>query len=760
MDGVELGTDIITGQRVSIPADERSRGTYMLGKNGTGKSTLIEQMILQDIHADHGVGLFDPHGDITNRILAQIPERRKQDVVLLDVGDKDYPFGLNLFDVEHLGEGKDLIAEQVVQAFQKVWGEGSQAAWGARMENLLRNTAYTLVEYPENTVLEITKLLYEDQNEQTKKRVNPFRQRLVAGLSNWVVQEYWEYDYDRLTQNRREEVRDSTINKVRQFTTNTTIRHIVGQSRSTVNFRKIMDEQKILLVRLALGEIDEQPVSLLGSVMIGQIFAAATSRARDTVRPTFHLYADEYQNFATPAFGMIINQARKYGIAVVMAHQVRDDLPFDRRNAPLSVANLIIFGITGIDAATMKLEFKVDPMPGEPIKRIKTEPVYKEWSEEVWAPPGSPDKQVALQARLGRMRRRHDFVKRAAREGTNNRQKFYRYPGPMITSAMVEQIMQRSTESVPLNTYESDGGVFGSGFFERYHRQFTTLLPPDEDGYFRFPVSATCTSPWEDWMQNQIDKKTEVAIEARELLTAVTPLLLEWRRTQPTMRCKWGPINTTRDLLAIFTKAPASRWSEEEDIPEHIFQTLDQVATAYCARLSLTEALISEELDQCIGRKTVVRHKVYLDEEKPVEHFDGIRSVSVYEIIPGPLRPINDVREEIAEELVGMPRFRAKVRIGSAVENPPEPTIKLDKPEMVEISERVRDEYRQLMLSQGYIRPVADVIEEIDRRRRGEDGSASGLQKEPKPDAGGPGITEDLPKSPRKRGTVNPNSSG
>jgi hypothetical protein len=365
--GVSLGRDIATNQQVTLSQKDRRTGMYIIGANGTGKSTLLEHLIGQDIEQGVGLCLLDPHGDLINAVLNRIPQQRIDagDVILLNPLDTSHPFGLNLFecpDIDNMEYFQHAV-NQVMQVFKKLWGPGSEnSSWGPQLEDLLLNITITLVENQGYTLAHIPRLL----------RNEAFRKQLVSTLRNQQVKDFWEYEYNPLTLKDQREISSSTLNKVRSFTTNPLICNIVGQSHTTVSFRKIMDEGKILLVQLP-GRLEEL-TTLIGSMIIGQLLTAALSRidlAKDD-RRYFNLYADEYQRFATANFAILLTESRKFGIATTIAHQARYQPGMNDANRAVigQVGSIVVYRVSSEDAYELSASFDCKPPPA-----IKPPPV-------------------------------------------------------------------------------------------------------------------------------------------------------------------------------------------------------------------------------------------------------------------------------------------------------------------------------------------------------------------------------------------------
>lgn len=350
-----LGHDVDTGAPVVVQDEDRQRGLYIIGTTGTGKTTLLESLALQDMQSGLGLCVLDPHGDLVNRLVAQLPLDRAADVVLLDPRDAQFPFGLNPYwcddpkDTEIVGRQ----AAHVSELFEKLWGsQGSEGtSWGPRVAQFIRNTAFTLLENPGLTMAHIPSLLTDAG----------FRREAVANVTNPQVRLFWE-NYDRLKSAERQlERADSTLNKLDEFLTQPIVANIVGQRRSTVDFRSFMDEGKIVLVPLGLGRLGEPVVSLLGSLIVLQILNAALSRENQANRRQFNLYADEYQRFATPAFATLLTEARKYGVATTIAHQIRAQLDPHTRAAALNAGNIVVFAVHGEDGEELAKQFDRTP---------------------------------------------------------------------------------------------------------------------------------------------------------------------------------------------------------------------------------------------------------------------------------------------------------------------------------------------------------------------------------------------------------------
>jgi hypothetical protein len=356
-----LGIDVKTGANVTISQKARLQGLYIIGANGTGKTTLLYNLIMSDIEAGGGLCLIEPHGDLTQKVLENVLPHRLKDVTLLDVADVDYPFALNLFECQRLTiREMAKTASFVSHIWEKLWGAGNETP---RLMQNLRAVTRTLIENPGTTFAEIP-LLYT--NEQVGAK-------MISNLSNPSIISYWE-NYERMNQRDRYINLESTLNKVNAFLDEPMIRNIFGQSRTSLDFRHIMDTGKILLVKLSPEY--EEASHLIGAVIIGKILLAAFSRA-DTpehARRHFSLYCDEFQRYASSDMATLIAEARKMKILTHLAHQTLSQLDEANRTAAAAAGNLIVFRVSGEDGKTLATSF--DSTPQQVVIGLESERSY------------------------------------------------------------------------------------------------------------------------------------------------------------------------------------------------------------------------------------------------------------------------------------------------------------------------------------------------------------------------------------------------
>ncbi len=333
--------------RFGIKAEDRTRHVYVIGKTGMGKSTLLENMAVQDIQNGEGIAFMDPHGSTAEKLLEYIPENRMKDVLYFAPFDMENPISFNV--MEDVGPDKrHLVVSGLMSTFKKIWVD----AWSARMEYILSNTLLALLEYPGSTLLGVNRMLSDKE----------YRNAVVANVKDPSVKSFWVDEFAKYNERYMQEAGDAIKNKIGQFTANPLIRNIIGQPTSSFDVRDFMDNKKILIVNLSKGLIGETNANLLGSMLITKIYLSAMSRADVPVQqlrqmPNFYFYVDEFQSFANEAFANILSEARKYKLNLTIAHQYIEQMEEEVRNA--------VFGNVGTTIA-----FRVGPFDAEVLETI------------------------------------------------------------------------------------------------------------------------------------------------------------------------------------------------------------------------------------------------------------------------------------------------------------------------------------------------------------------------------------------------------
>ena len=334
--------------RFGIKAKDRQRHMYVIGKTGMGKSTLLENMAVQDIQNGEGMAFIDPHGSAAETLLNYIPEHRINDVLYFAPFDTGYPVSFNI--MEDVGEDKrHLVVSGLMSVFKKIWID----AWSARMEYILSNTLLALLEYPDSTLLGVNRMLSDKD----------YRKLVVDNVKDPGVRAFWVDEFAKYNERYMQEAGDAIKNKIGQFTANPIIRNIIGQPKSSFNIRQIMDEKKILIMNLSKGLIGESNANLLGSMLTTRIYLAAMSRAdlspeKMREMPNFYFFVDEFQSFANATFANILSEARKYHLNLTIAHQYITQMEEEVRDAVFgNVGTIVSFRVGPFDAEVLETIF-------------------------------------------------------------------------------------------------------------------------------------------------------------------------------------------------------------------------------------------------------------------------------------------------------------------------------------------------------------------------------------------------------------------
>ncbi len=324
---------------------DRRRHFYVVGKSGTGKSTLIANMAINDIRNGQGLAIVDPHGDLCDILLDYIPSYRVNDVIYFDPSDQTRTFVINPLEVKNEAQ-KELVASGIIGIFKKLFA----FSWGPRLEHILRNTILTLVNVPDSSFMDVPRILTDRE----------FRAEKLKYIDDPVLLRFWRDEIDNVQPRQLEEAIAPILNKVGQFLSSKTIRNVVGRPKSTIDIEEVMNSGKILLLNLSQGYLGEDSAALLGAMIITKFQIAAMNRVsiKEEDRKDFFLYVDEFQNFATESFAKILSEARKYRLCLIMANQFMSQVPEDIRSAILgNVGSLVTFLVSAQDAPILSKEF-------------------------------------------------------------------------------------------------------------------------------------------------------------------------------------------------------------------------------------------------------------------------------------------------------------------------------------------------------------------------------------------------------------------
>ena len=342
-----IGTRMIWGQEKSfgVQVEDRRRHVYIIGKTGTGKTTLLQNLIVQDIAAGRGVGVIDPHGDLAQNLLDLIPRWRTEDVVYFDPADQEYPIAFNPLD-SMPPEQKHLVASGIVGAFKNVWRD----SWGARTEYILYAAVAALLDCENASLLGVQRMLSDAR----------YRAWVVRQVKDPLVRSFWVHEFGEYDSRFMHEAVAPIQNKVGQLVMSALLRNILGQVKSRINARFMMDEERIFIADLSKGRIGEDKSNLLGSLLVSHFQLAAMSRANvpEAERKDFFLAIDEFQNFATDSFASILSEARKYRLCLTLSHQYVRQLKDDIRDAVFgNVGSIVTFRVGQADASVLEREF-------------------------------------------------------------------------------------------------------------------------------------------------------------------------------------------------------------------------------------------------------------------------------------------------------------------------------------------------------------------------------------------------------------------
>ncbi len=400
-EGILLGYNVFRGVKkpIRLSENDRRRHVYAVGQTGTGKSTFLENMALQDMLSGRGFAFIDPHGDAAQRLLEMVPKERTEDVVYFSPADMDYPLGLNLFEFQSPDQ-RDFLIQEAINMLYKLYDPQHQGIIGPRYEHWFRNAALTVMANPEGgTFIDIPKVFTDKQYER----------QLKAHVTDQTVLDFWNKEMAQTSDYHKSEVLGWFVSKFGAFLSNEMMRNIIGQTKSAFNLREIMDDGKILLVNLSKGRSGELNSKLLGMIFVMKFQAAAMSRANitdQTERRDFSLYVDEFQNFSTDSFADILSEARKYGLNLIVANQFTTQLTDEIRDAVFgNVGSIVSFRVGTTDAEFLSKQFApvfdMDDLQRIPnyntvarmlIGGVPAQP----FSMAIMPPLGTPNKQLGL----------------------------------------------------------------------------------------------------------------------------------------------------------------------------------------------------------------------------------------------------------------------------------------------------------------------------------------------------------------------------
>lgn len=368
-DGIIIGTSEHPSYKGSVEVKieelDRKRHMYIVGKTGTGKSMMLLNMLIQDIEQNKGLCFIDPHGDLVEALLSYIPERRKEDVYVFDPADPEYVIGFNFLEtVSNTEREKDYIVQEVISMLLRNVDYNLEM-YGPIAQQWTRYGCMTMMDMPKGsplggTLLEVPRLFTDKE----------FRKQVIEGITNPVLKSFWLDEYERMSDFHKSEMMGYFTSKFSPLVTGPQVRNVVGQLESGFDFKEIMDHKKILLVNLSSGKIGRRNSDLLGSMFVSRMLWSAMTRAwqKQEERQEFYLYVDEFQSFITDTFEIILSEARKYGLNLIIAHQHLSQLEAMgrlgdklKRSVFGNAGTMVVFR-TGPDASELAEEL------GEPVE--------------------------------------------------------------------------------------------------------------------------------------------------------------------------------------------------------------------------------------------------------------------------------------------------------------------------------------------------------------------------------------------------------
>jgi hypothetical protein len=737
MTNIVIGKDVESGQPVPIDPAARSQHLYLIGTTGTGKTTLLQNIVLADMKAGDGLCFIDPHGKGVDELLTMVPEEREADVILWDSLDGERPFGLNLFECQDPRDAvqRDRVADMFVKTFKRIFPEAF--ASGPRMEELMRNMAHTFIENPGSTLAETTQFLMDDR----------YRRQFLPQVTNPEIRErYWPY-FNLRTLREQHEVISSSLNKLGRFLANTLIRNIFGQSTSSLDLADLMNQRKIILVRIPVNELSEETAELLGSILVGRILEAAFSRGTRGDLPPFHLIVDEFHRFVSSAFPTLLAEARKFKIDVVIANQWLSQLEKGEdkaaRDAAMSVRNKIIFSVQPLDAALLAKGFDTTPPPAEKRLEMVTQPAIHTWEEreDYWTSKEAEARFQELGILLGKLLVRLDVFQAGSKVQPNDPE----FLDP-LAAAEAKDVCR---EILGLGVYKIDELLRLKWKDEKEWKKVRKELRKlnGKRKSFYFPVSLPCLAEerierWVEEIKSEENrpKKAErphpdhISMPdgeekqriGREVLAEVQQMLKPLKeKANPRWFTYYDPYQETER---------PHHWVEYRDPNVGRLITLDCIGVWESGRFfnegyTWFKDKISEFLNQIGAHRKkrrelwdtchavrIVKKQRYLGYDVPEEHSGpGLGSTQKYQWVDGPPRLRSDVEAEIANGLSNLPEHTARCKL-LLNGRPHEYTITTHPPPAVAPdgearAERIRDRSRQL-----YGRPRAAVEQGIADR--------------------------------------------
>jgi len=583
-------------QRVKfgIKAKDRTKHMYVIGKTGMGKSTLLENLAIQDIQNGEGLAFIDPHGGTAEKLLEYVPQERIKDVLYFAPFDTEYPVSFNV--MEDVGADKrHLVVNGLMSTFEKIWVD----AWSARMAYILNNTLLALLEYPDSTLLGVNRMLADKD----------YRKKVVDNVKDPSVKSFWVEEFGKYTERFAAEATPAIQNKVGQFTSNPLVRNLIGQPQSSFDIRKMMDEKKILIVNLSKGRVGEGNAKLIGSMLITKIYLAAMSRADLSAStlaqlPNFYLYVDEFQSFANKSFADILSEARKYKLNLTIAHQYIEQMEEEVRDAVFgNVGTMITFRVGAYDAEVLEKEFAptftaedlvnlgfvqiylklmIDGVSSQPFSATTMSPIAKadityrediiQYTREHFArPKAQVEEEIKAWHETGT-----DSGKKDARPPRNDDSKPYT---PSDRKPEYNKAPRTESNAKPFEkketTYQKPVEKFAM------KEAFAALIDEEKKSEAKEPV---------------VPEKPKEVMPAQVVIPKQEPVVVEKPLQSVAQTLPTRPVhNNQKDSISLSNLRPPQKKNDKNPTPEHVNQLRDALASL---KKTNTQVKPSEKIDQ------------------------------------------------------------------------------------------------------------------------------------------------------------------
>ncbi len=504
---VYLGKTNFRGQEkifgIQSHNEDRFQHMYVIGQTGTGKSTLLKNIAIQDIHSGRGIAVIDPHGEFVEDLLTMVPEDRVKDVIYFNPADIDFPIGFNVLEVNDPGQ-KHLVASGLMSIFTKIWA----GVWSARMEYILNNAVLALLDSPDTTFLGITRMLV-DKN---------YRKYIVDNIKDPLVKSFWVNEYEQYNERLRTDAISPIQNKVGQFLASPLIRNMVGQTKSTLRLDDAMNTGKILLANVSKGRVGEDNSALLGAMLITKIQLTAMERVKIvdiSQRKPFILFVDEFQNFATDSFASILSEARKYRLGLIISHQFIGQLVTDTstkvRDAIFgNVGTMVNFRVGAPDAEFLEKLYApalvMEDLVNLPNRQIYIKLMINGLSSRAFSastlPPITTNQSEETKEKVIEFSRHHYGKSREDVENAINEWSTKVFS----TGTSEEKPAPRRNPYAQGGSYQGGGGGGYQGNNPRPQYQQNNNYPPQNNNYSQ---QAPQNTPWREDRRNNDERRQD-----------------------------------------------------------------------------------------------------------------------------------------------------------------------------------------------------------------------------------------------------------